>query len=78
MTIDAAALERLITEKIPGAIARVEDIRGDGEPHFSVHVTSPSFAGRSRVEQHRMVYAALKGHLNMDVQALSLRTSAPE
>ena len=74
MAMDAATIEKLIQEGLPDAKVRIEDLRGDGD-HYAAYVTSPSFAGKSRVEQHRMVYEALEGKMGTDLHALALQTS---
>jgi stress-induced morphogen len=75
--LDAKTLENLILQTLQDATVRVENMRGDGESYYAAHVSSPSFAGKTRVQQHQMVYAALRGHLNIEIQALSLQTSTP-
>ena len=77
MAMDAAEIERLIREGIPDAVVVVEDLRGDGD-HYAAHVTSPAFAGKTRVQQHQMVYQALKGRMGGELHALALQTSAPK
>ncbi len=77
MAMDAAAIEKMILEGIPDASVKVEDLRGDGE-HYAAYVVSPSFAGKSRVQQHKMVYDAMKGKMGDELHALALQTSAPE
>ena len=77
MAMDAQEVERLIREGIPGAQVTIEDLRGDGD-HYSAHVVSSAFAGKSRVQQHQMVYAALKGSMGQALHALALQTSLPE
>lgn len=77
MAMDAAAIEKMILEGIPDATVKVEDLRGDGE-HYAAYVVSPSFAGKSRVQQHKMVYDAMKGKMGDELHALALQTSAPE
>ena len=77
MAMDAAEIERLIREGIPGAVVVVEDLRGDGD-HYAAHVTSPAFAGKTRVQQHQMVYQALQGRMGGELHALDLQTSAPK
>lgn len=77
MAMDAAEIERLIREGIPGAVVVVEDLRGDGD-HYAAHVTSPAFAGKTRVQQHQMVYQALQGRMGGELHALALQTSAPK
>ncbi|MGN7437978.1 MAG: BolA/IbaG family iron-sulfur metabolism protein [Alcanivorax sp.] len=77
MAMDAATIEKLIQEGLPDAKVRIEDLRGDGD-HYAAYVTSPSFEGKSRVEQHRMVYEALEGKMGTDLHALALQTSVSE
>jgi stress-induced morphogen len=77
MAMDAAEIERLIREGIPEAVVVVEDLRGDGD-HYAAHVTSPAFAGKTRVQQHQMVYQALQGRMGGELHALALQTSAPK
>ena len=77
MAIDIAELERLIREGIPDAQVSIEDLRGDGD-HYAATVVSPAFRGKSRVQQHQMVYQALKGKMGGELHALALQTSAPE
>jgi stress-induced morphogen len=77
MAMDAAEIERLIREGIPGAQVVVEDLRGDGD-HYAAHVTAAAFAGKSRVQQHQMVYQALQGRMGNQLHALALQTSAPK
>jgi stress-induced morphogen len=77
MAIDIAELERLIREGIPDAEVSIEDLRGDGD-HYAATVVSPAFRGKSRVQQHQMVYQALKGKMGGELHALALQTSAPD
>ena len=77
MAMDASELERLIKEGIPDAVVTIQDLRGDGD-HYAAHVVSSLFAGKTRVQQHQMVYAALKGSMGEALHALALQTSAPE
>ncbi len=65
----------LIRAGIPDADVRIEDLRGDGD-HYAAHIVSPSFKGLSRVQQHQLVYAALKGKMGMELHALSIHTAA--
>ncbi len=76
MPMDAGEIERLIRESIPDATVSIEDLRGDGD-HYAAHVTSAQFAGKSRVQQHQMVYQALKGRMGGELHALALQTSTP-
>lgn len=77
MAMQASEIERLIKEGLPGAEVRIEDLRGDGD-HYAAYVKSAAFKGKSRVQQHQMVYAALKGNMGEALHALALQTSAPE
>lgn len=77
MPIDKKTLETLIVEGVPDAQVRIEDLRGDGD-HYAAYVASPSFAGKTRVQQHQMVYKALKGTMGTDLHALAIQTSVPE
>ena len=77
MAMDAAEIERLIREGIPGASVTIEDLRGDGD-HYAAHVTAAVFAGKTRIQQHQMVYQALQGRMGDALHALALQTSAPK
>lgn len=77
MAMIADDIERLIKEDMPGADVRIEDLRGDGD-HYAAYITSASFEGVSRVKQHQMVYAALKGKMGGDLHALAIQTSVPK
>ena len=76
MAMQAHDIEKLIQESIPGAEVTIEDLRGDGD-HYAVYVTAPAFAGKSRVQQHQMVYQALQGRMGNELHAMALQTSAP-
>jgi stress-induced morphogen len=71
----ADELKQRIEAAIPGASAQVES---PDDVHFTARVSSPAFAGKSRVEQHRMVYGAFEGELGGAIHALSLKTEVPE
>lgn len=77
MAMDAKEIEAMIQEAIPDAVVRIEDLRGDGD-HYAAYITSASFEGVSRVKQHQMVYAALKGKMGGDLHALAIQTSVPK
>lgn len=77
MALDAGEIERLIKEGLPDARVTIEDLRGDGD-HYAAHVVSSAFKGKSRVQQHQLVYQALKGRVGNELHALALQTSAPE
>lgn len=76
MAMDAAEIQRLIKEGIPDATVTIEDLRGDGD-HYAARVISSAFAGKSRVQQHQMVYQALRGNMGEALHALALQTSVP-
>ncbi len=77
MAMTANDIERLIKEALPDAVVEIRDLAGDGD-HYAATVVSASFAGKNRVQQHQMVYKALKGSMDGDLHALALQTSAPE
>ena len=73
MAIAAADLETLLREGFPDAVIRIEDLAGDGD-HYRAIIRSDAFAGLSRVAQHQLVYAALKGRMGGALHALALDT----
>lgn len=77
MAMDASEIENLIKDSLPDAQVTIEDLRGDGD-HYAAYVTSAEFVGKSRVQQHQMVYSALKGRMGNELHALALQTSTPE
>ncbi|MBX2834776.1 MAG: BolA family transcriptional regulator [Micavibrio sp.] len=77
MAMDAKTIENLIHAGIPDADVRIEDLRGDGD-HYAAYVVSPSFKGKSRVQQHQMVYNALEGRMGGELHALAIQTSLPK
>jgi stress-induced morphogen len=77
MAMSAADIERFIKEALPDATVTIRDLAGDGD-HYAANVVSAAFKGKSRVQQHQMVYAALKGRMGGELHALALQTSAPE
>ncbi|MBK1625353.1 MULTISPECIES: BolA family protein [Hyphomicrobiales] len=77
MPMNAGEIERLIREAFPDASVTIRDLAGDGD-HFAAEVVSESFRGKSRVQQHQMVYEALKGDMGGKLHALALQTSIPE
>ncbi len=74
--MNAGDIERLIKEALPDAKITIRDLAGDGD-HFAAEVVSAAFKGKTRVQQHQMVYAALKGRMGGELHALALQTSAP-
>jgi stress-induced morphogen len=77
MAMSAGEIEEMIKAAFPDATVEIEDLRGDGD-HYAATVVSAAFAGKSRVQQHQMVYAALKGKMGGVLHALALTTSAPQ
>ena len=77
MGMVASEIEHLIKTGIPDAQVTIEDLRGDGD-HYAAYVVSSAFSGKSRVQQHQMVYQALQGRMGGDLHALALQTSVPE
>ena len=77
MAMTAAEIEDLIRADLPDAEITVEDLAGDGN-HYRAHVVSPAFRGKTRVQQHQMVYRALGGRMGGTLHALALTTAAPE
>lgn len=77
MAMDAREIERLIKEGIPDATVTIRDLAGDGD-HYAAEVIAESFRGKSRIEQHKMVYDALKGNMGGVLHALALQTSVPQ
>ena len=75
MAMESNEIERLIKEALPDARVEIRDLAGDGD-HYAATVVSPSFKGKSRVQQHQIVYAALKGNMGGVLHALALQTSA--
>ena len=77
MAMAAQEIERLIREALPDATVEIRDLAGDGD-HYAAVVVSPSFAGLTRVQQHKLVYDALQGRMGGELHALALQTSAPK
>ncbi|QDO96859.1 BolA family transcriptional regulator [Ferrovibrio terrae] len=76
MAMDASEIESMIKDALPDAQVRIDDLRGDGD-HYAATVVSSAFAGKTRVQQHQMVYAALKGRMGGQLHALQLTTQTP-
>lgn len=75
MAMNAEDIERMIREALPDATVQIKDLAGDGN-HYSASVVSPSFKGKTRIQQHQIVYGALKGNMGGVLHALALQTSA--
>ena len=74
MPMQASEIEKLIKEAFPDAEVSITDLAGDND-HFAAMVTSGAFKGKTRVQQHQMVYEALKGRMGGVLHALSLQTA---
>lgn len=77
MAMDASEIERLIKEALPGASVEIRDLAGDGD-HYAAVVIAEAFRGKSRVQQHQLVYKALKGNMGGELHALALQTAPPQ
>lgn len=76
MPMPVETLRAHLAEAFPDAVIAIEDLAGDGD-HYRARIVSTAFAGLSRVKQHQLVYAALKGQMGGELHALALETSAP-
>jgi stress-induced morphogen len=77
MPMNASEIETLIKSHIPDAEVTIRDLAGDGD-HYAATVIAESFRGKSRVQQHQLVYQALKGEMGDKLHALALQTGIPE
>ncbi|MEX2453718.1 MAG: BolA family transcriptional regulator [Rhodospirillaceae bacterium] len=77
MPMDPGHIEALIRESLPDAQVTIQDLAGDGD-HYAAHVVSDAFQGKTRVQQHQMVYQALQGRMGGELHALALQTSVPK
>lgn len=77
MPMSQGDIERFIKEALPDAEVIINDLRGDGD-HYAAFVKSAAFAGKTRVQQHQMVYAALQGRMGDELHALALQTAVPD
>tara|TARA_S200000501_G_scaffold378208_1_gene439729 strand:- start:172 stop:402 length:231 start_codon:yes stop_codon:yes gene_type:complete len=73
MAMDLKEIENLIKEALSDATIKIEDLAGDGN-HYSATVTSSQFSGKSKIEQHKMVYNSLKGKMGNELHALAIKT----
>ena len=76
MPMNGDEIVRLIKEALPDADVDLKDLRGDGD-HYQASVVSREFIGKTRVQQHQMVYAALQGRVGGVLHALALSTAVP-
>ena len=77
MAMNQSDIGQMIKEAIPDAEVQIEDLRGDGD-HYAAYVRSEEFKGKTRVQQHQMVYKALQGRMGNELHALALQTSVPD
>ena len=73
MAMDLKEIENYIKEAMPDAIVEIQDLAGDGN-HYSATVMSSQFVGKSKIEQHKMVYNSLKGKMGNELHALAIKT----
>lgn len=77
MAMEQAVIKKLILDAFPTAVIELTDLAGDGD-HYAATVIAEEFRGKNRVQQHQMVYAALKGRMGGELHALALTTRAPD
>ena len=73
MAMNLKEIEKLIKDSLSDAIVEIQDLAGDGN-HYSATITSSQFAGKSKIEQHKMVYNSLKGKMGNELHALAIKT----
>ena len=73
MAMDLKEIEKYIKEAMPDAIIEIQDLAGDGN-HYSATIISDQFVGKSKIEQHKMVYNSLKGKMGNELHALAIKT----
>jgi len=73
MSMQLKEIESLIKETFPDAIVEIQDLAGDGN-HYSATITSSQFVGKTKIQQHKMVYDSLKGKMGNELHALALKT----
>lgn len=77
MAMSAKEIEELLLKSFPDAKIIIDDLRGDGD-HYAAQIIAKEFVGKSRVQQHQMVYKAMGGKMGKELHALALNTSAPK
>ena len=73
MAMNLKEIEKLIKESIPDALVEIQDLAGDGN-HYSATISSSVFVGKSKIEQHKIVYASLKGKMGNELHSLAIKT----
>ncbi|MEG8099410.1 BolA family protein [Candidatus Liberibacter brunswickensis] len=76
MSMDPQEIEKFIKKEIPKSVVIIKDLTGNGN-HYAAEIISEEFRGKSRIQQHQMVYAALGKKMGNDLHALSIKTSVP-
>ena len=77
MPMTSNEIEELILKTFPNAKVVIDDLRGDGD-HYAAQIIAEEFKGKTRVQQHQMVYNAMGGKMGKELHALALNTSAPK
>jgi stress-induced morphogen len=77
MAMSANEIEELILKTFPNAKITIDDLRGDGD-HYAAQIITEEFKGKTRVQQHQMIYNAMEGKVGIELHALALNTSAPK
>ena len=77
MAMSANEIEELILKTFPNAKITIDDLRGDGD-HYAAQIITEEFRGKTRVQQHQMIYNAMGGKMGTELHALALNTSAPK
>ena len=73
MAMNLKEIEKLIKDSIPDALVEIQELAGDGN-HYSATISSSEFIGKSKIEQHKIVYASLKGKMGNELHALAIKT----
>lgn len=76
MAMDQQTLRAMIASAFPDAHIEIQDLAGDGD-HYAAHIISSAFVGKTRIQQHQMVYQALQGKMGTELHALALTTRVP-
>ena len=77
MAMSQDQLKMYLTKAFPNAVIEIKDLAGDND-HFAAMITSSVFQGKTRIQQHKMVFDALEGHMGTRLHALSLKTQPSE
>jgi stress-induced morphogen len=75
MALSIEEIKKLITSSIPDATIEIKDLVGDNN-HYSAKITSKIFNGKSKIEQHKLVYKSLQGKMGNELHALSITTES--